>query len=445
MDCQWHQAEPGVYQRTATPMERWMTMVTQTGHESGKEHFIISVALRLQVPEEFSAFVPELRRAWGILRQRHSSIASLLDRRAGIWRYVVPTPEDIDDWFTETFIVAPSAMATGPFPSPAHPPKRPRLLALPSTSQIILQAPHTVTDGKGLMLIASELLRITTASTKAQSSYEAVNLSPPFSVAAGLPPVDENDMRRAASDLEHFLSALPAMALSTRIAAGDVRERHRARTKHVLRAFSEHDTQSLLSRLKQRGLTVTHAVHAAIACTTKRFNINPSSDIYAGVLVLDGRSLYQDESNALKHPVSLSCTGWFPTVKVSSFESTANAFKAEYTEIQRDRRLPNVIDGLLMQMMPFLSESAPSSGADALLSSIGVVESVIHHRYSSVEVLDFEIGCEVLTPAIDIFLYTWHDRIRLAAYYNESYYEAETVIQFLAMVISTLRRELMVD
>jgi hypothetical protein len=134
-------------------------------------------------------------------------------------------------------------------------------------------------------------------------------------------------------------------------------------------------------------------------------------------------------------------------VRVSTFESTAQAFKTEYTNIQRDRRLPNVVDWLITQVMPLLSGSAaPSSGGggDALLSSLGVVESVIRRRYSSVEVLEFEIGCEVLTPAVDIFLYTWRDRIRLAAYYNESYYEAETVVQFLAMVVSKLERELMV-
>ncbi|CEJ57916.1 hypothetical protein PMG11_06592 [Penicillium brasilianum] len=443
MDGQWREAAPGSYQRIATPMERWMAMITQTGHELDQEHFVISVTLQLQVQEGLSAFVPDLRHAWGILRQQHSSIASLLDRKAGIWQYVVPTPDDVESWFTETFIIGPSATATGPMPSQAHPPKRPRLLVLPATSEIVFQAPHTVTDGKGLMLIASELLRIATASPKAPPSYDAINLSPPFSVAVGLPPVNEDDMRRAASDLERFLSALPAMILPTKTTTAAVSKRRPARTKHVSREISEHDTQSLLSRLKQRGLTVTHAVHAAIACTTQRFNINPFSNIYAGALVLDGRSVYGDERSCVKHPASLSCTGWFPTVQVSSFESTAEAFKTEYTKFQRDRRLPNVVDGLIIQVMPLLSGSAPSSGADALLSSLGLVESVIHHNYSSVEVLGFEIGCEVLTPAIDIFLYTWRDRIRLAAYYNENYYEAEMVEQFLGMVISILKRELM--
>jgi hypothetical protein len=320
-----------------------------------------------------------------------------------------------------------------------RPPKRPTLFVLPSSGEIILQAPHTSIDGKGIMLIVDELLSIASSMRQEGPSYNTINLSPPFRVAASLPPVNNDDRRRAAMELQRFLSVLPAMSLPMRIKDGRWSERAPKRTDRVVRALPESETWTLLAVLKTKGLTITHAVHAAIACATKEFNTNPASEVYAGAFNVDGRNAYG--GNTLDHPATLYSTGWFPTIKVSDFWSVAKEFREGYTSVQKDVRLPNVIDELIEQAMPFMNGSTPSP-ADALLSSLGVVESVIQHKYSNVEVLDFEIACEVLTPAIDIFLYTWRDRITLAAYFNETYQEAEKVSEFLGKVLDILNVEL---
>ncbi|KAJ5200867.1 hypothetical protein N7491_008329 [Penicillium cf. griseofulvum] len=63
--------------------------------------------------------------------------------------------------------------------------------------QRLLQAPHTSVDGRELMLIVNDLLKIVTSLQKEQPSYPIVNLSPPFRVAASIPPIDNYDSRRA--------------------------------------------------------------------------------------------------------------------------------------------------------------------------------------------------------------------------------------------------------
>jgi hypothetical protein len=439
IDTRWRETAPGLYQRMATPMERWMTMITETGRKFGKEHFVLTVALKLQLEEGVSSFLPELRRAWSVISEKHASITSVLDRRSGIWTYIAPSKYETTRWLSETFIVIPFGMSVTALRNQTRPPKRPTLFVLPSSGEIILQAPHTSIDGKGIMLIVDELLSIASSMRQEGPSYNTINLSPPFRVAASLPPVNNDDRRRAAMELQRFLSVLPAMSLPMRIKDGRWSERAPKRTDRVVRALPESETWTLLAVLKTKGLTITHAVHAAIACATKEFNTNPASEVYAGAFNVDGRNAYG--GNTLDHPATLYSTGWFPTIKVSDFWSVAKEFREGYTSVQKDVRLPNVIDELIEQAMPFMNGSTPSP-ADALLSSLGVVESVIQHKYSNVEVLDFEIACEVLTPAIDIFLYTWRDRITLAAYFNETYQEAEKVSEFLGKVLDILNVEL---
>ncbi|CAI7625520.1 unnamed protein product [Penicillium manginii] len=439
IDTRWRETAPGLYQRMATPMERWMTMITETGRKFGKEHFVLTVALKLQLEEGVSSFLPELRRAWSVISEKHASITSVLDRRSGIWTYIAPSKFETTRWLSETFIVIPFGMSVTALRNQTRPPKRPTLFVLPSSGEIILQAPHTSIDGKGIMLIVDELLSIASSMRQEGPSYNTINLSPPFRVAASLPPVNNDDRRRAAMELQRFLSVLPAMSLPMRIKDGRWSERAPKRTDRVVRALPESETWTLLAVLKTKGLTITHAVHAAIACATKEFNTNPASEVYAGAFNVDGRNAYG--GNTLDHPATLYSTGWFPTIKVSDFWSVAKEFREGYTSVQKDVRLPNVIDELIEQAMPFMNGSTPSP-ADALLSSLGVVESVIQHKYSNVEVLDFEIACEVLTPAIDIFLYTWRDRITLAAYFNETYQEAEKVSEFLGKVLDILNVEL---
>ncbi|KAJ5516400.1 hypothetical protein N7527_007960 [Penicillium freii] len=439
IDTRWRETAPGLYQRMATPMERWMTMITETGRKFGKEHFVLTVALRLQLEDAFPSFLPELRRAWGVIRQKHASIASFLDRHSGIWTYTAPSKSETTRWLNETFIVIPFGMSVTALRNQTRPPKRPTLFVLPSSREIVLQAPHTSIDGKGLMLIVDDLLRIASSVHQEEPSYSIINLSPSFRVAASLPPVNNDDRRRAAVELQRFLSALPAMSLPMKIHDKRWSDRAPKRTNRIVRALPESETRTLLAVLKTKGLTITHAVHAAIACATKKFNTNPVSEVYAGAFNVDGRNAYG--GNTLDHPATLYSTGWFPTIKVSDFSSVANTFREGYTSVQKDVRLSNVIDELIEQAMPFITGSAPSP-ADALLSSLGVVESVIQHKYSNVEVMDFEIACEVLTPAIDIFLYTWRDHITLAAYFNETYQEAEKVSEFLGTVLDILNVEL---
>ncbi|KAJ5395972.1 uncharacterized protein N7487_010275 [Penicillium crustosum] len=429
IDTRWRETAPGLYQRTATPMERWMTMITETGRKFGKEHFVLTVALRLQLKDGVSSFLPELRRAWGVIRQKHASIASVLDRHSGIWTYVATSKSEIARWLSETFIVIPFGMSVTALRNQTRPPRRPTLFVLPSSEEIVLQAPHTSIDGKGLMFIVDNLLSIASSVHQEEPSYNIINLSPSFRVAASLPP-----STTTIGDEQQWTMSLPMKIQDKRWS-----DRAPKKTNRIVRALPESETRALLAVLKTKGLTITHAVHAAIACATKKFNTNPVSEVYAGAFNVDGRNAYG--GNTLDHPATLYSTGWFPTIKVSDFSSVANTFREGYTSVQKDVRLPNVIDELIEQAMPFMTGSAPSP-ADALLSSLGVVESVIKHKYSNVEVMDFEIACEVLTPAIDIFLYTWRDQITLAAYFNETYQEAEKVSEFLGTVLDILNVEL---
>ena len=59
-----------------------------------------------------------------------------------------------------------------------------------------------------------------------------------------------------------------------------------------------------------------------------------------------------------------------------------------------------------------------------------------------IEVKEFWIAPETMTPQLQFYLWTWHGKMTLSAFYNETFYEGEFVQGFLKRVLDVLYGEL---
>jgi hypothetical protein len=213
--------------------------------------------------------------------------------------------------------------------------------------------------------------------------------------------------------------------------------------------FSKAATGDIIAACKEKGLSVTSAVHAAYVCmlvkhpdpasnqsrytTANEFNRRPylpsphstASSAAAAYYVpmpfnMDLPASYMDIAQALHEHYQLSLKGSPETVALT----------------------PNYCHSIAVLAKTELLKSAPIA-TDGLVSSLGIVENYLHRQYGqTVKVTDFKLGIDVALGASGFFFYTFHDQLRLVYSFNDGYEEPDEVMEYLEDVERILRNSL---
>lgn len=431
---QWRETSPGMWERNACPMECWMRM-RSCMNTSNKRHLTLSVTIRLQLAIPPMQFADDLLRAWKTIRRDHGTLASELDRVNRTWKYNAPNDVEIDSWISETFKVVNEPMTVTDIKEMIPSIQRPALYFLPASNEIVLKAPPTHIDHKGILLLAGTLLRHATDPDKTEPVYKSVILSPPYHTTACLPVHTRHDTERAEREMERYRDDLLSMALPTKIWEWDWVWYSPTETKSCVMSLTESQTKTFLRLMAEEDFCYHHAVHAAIACATKKINISVDSDKYTGVFCVDGRGPF----NMDYHPATIYSTVWFPSIHVTDFKSVMRQFRHDYQEIAQDPMLPNVVDEMIGISIS-LDQYEEFCTAEALLTNLGHLERFIPDTGREVEVVELDFHCEVLTPAINVYLYIQRNELTLKACYNDTYHAADMVTRFLEMVMEELHK-----
>ncbi|KAJ5649506.1 uncharacterized protein N7484_003229 [Penicillium longicatenatum] len=435
MADQWRQTEPGVFQRKACPMERWMIKLSNMGSGSQKQHMSLTVAIQLQMEIAPLEFAAELHRAWLTIRRDHGTLASILDHQTEMWTYNAPNEAEITEWLGETFMAI-----TDPIPGPGilqifPPPKRPTLYFLLDSNEIVLRAPPTHIDHKGILLLAGTILRHATNPDKVWPVFKWINLSPPYHTTVCLPAHTYYDIAKAEREMTRYLADLPSMRLPTLGLERARSDNSPGETREITMHLSEFQTKHILELIAEEGFHYHHAVHAGIACATKKFHVNDNSDIYTGISYVDGRGHFDLDY----HPAAVYSTAWFPSIKVTDFWTVMRQFKHGYQEIAQDPILPNVVDEMINLAIPQMRH-VDFCPTEALLTNLGILDRFIPDTGCDVRVANFELRCEILTPAISVFVFFQRNELTLKAFFNDKYHDPEMAFDFLNRVMMEMHR-----
>lgn len=453
------------------------------------------ISLSIPVPESTpqgeveKSLESALRKAWTQLRYDHPTIASrvIYDENQKKCKkvYQVFSPSyTVQDWLDETFITIDDGISglewcNSDPPVPAFPTIffiRTGLHNGRATGDLILRSHHDIIDGTGTLLLFHNLLSHASHAYQAQSrpgyklpqfGTEYQNLSPPLRIAAQIPPELDEPHKQRMAEIQKYNATLRE---NVELASPPFNRDNSGPGKHqrVAVTLSQEQTASILAACRELGLSITHAYHAAIPLVVRDLQEKGETERqvrYLNYSLINERVNCVEPYSTASHPASVyhSVSGkglavdlTVPALENSSrtgtdsnsndtvldqrkeYADVASIIRAFYLDIRYDKdhiflvpsywgmgTIPYPADGKT-QPVPARNETPSVS-----ISSMGVLDKVISHRYGEFEVEDPWVTGEELGTGLGLFLGTWKGRVTLSAAYNDAWHDKEEVLGFL--------------
>lgn len=471
----WKENSPGTFTRPLDTIETFFKWLADLGVPLKREHWGVSLALRLSLPDSLhpSDAAPYLRRAWLILSTQHPMLYARPEGNS-----VIVKPLNEDEWLKESFIVHTEGHVTvdslftsiepGPIVS-CH--------WLPGTRDLIVHGSHWRLDGIGSLKLADRYLAALATVVRVGldvplTSY-GLDLTPLFT-----PSLDEISnayldeestplTTRTVADnlLGTVIKGAPSIGLPLIPGTEKALPGPSSRVRVPL---DKATTQAVVAACKVRGIKVTSAVHAAIVQAVTAHEQHPLAKHYCITTAID---LRRRLPNGIKGDGPELAAGMFispglvfieePAAEGKGFSEIASAFDKTYAaDMSRlytagNGETVSVIEAtapFARRIVPLLQmpqpEGMPPQNAPHL-SSLGVIETYLKREHvvdsnkeTKIEVEDVWLGGEMITPAVCCHVWTWRDELTLSAVFNTAFFEAKFVQAFVENVKENLMKGL---
>ena len=450
----WSEVAPGRFQRGIGENEGFIKLIGDSGHASGHEHWAINAGANFNCRGSFaqhdlSALFPKV---WKHLRFQHPSIAAypINDK---ILEYTVPDTPALDRWAAETFSIV-RAKTSLDLISSLKPNSYASLTYLLDSDEILCHTAHWRTDGIGVLQLIDAFFEIAVTQNLPDPSdlpwgQEIIRLAPAVEDAAGMPTVPTKDMKNLAQEcVETFYQAagaigIPYIGEATTAPSGTASSRL---------TFDLSESQSVIDQCKNKGISVTSAIHASIAAANRILVQDENrGKHYTSTIRFSLRPYLPKPYSTPAYASGLYTTGWMKRTPASaSWLQNAQDYNQEYrkglsTEYISSHREYAARLGNLLRNMP-QGGDIPS---DVDISSIGIAEQLIARTKgdtnSGIDILDIYIGVEMLTRQCVCFAWTFRDQLNLNLVYNKSFHDEQDTKEFLRTTREIMLNELAIS
>ncbi|KAK5655241.1 hypothetical protein OQA88_5808 [Cercophora sp. LCS_1] len=490
----WRQVVHGVWQRDVDEAEEAYSSLIRHYSGSGRMHFAITGHITLTVPtddtespaETAAYFDESVRAAWLRLRYENPTIASCVyvDPYLGRWqkRYeTVPDEATQEAWLERTFQTVCNGQTGAEWANSDPPaPKEATLFVVKPPSGIsfgeegvvrrdlVLRSPHDVIDGIGTLQLFDNLISLVLRAVAQGPEYnpptldssETSRLSPPFRVAANVPPaLTPNQQRR----LVEMQQAKEPTASDGVLDIGiPYHQGPLVPGKHqrVARTISPERASQLLNAVKSFGATVTHAFHAAIAMAIRNVHAEVSDPTSDAVVVRYTNYILRNErprcsfpfhtprhAAAVYHSVSggklaVEMTASPSPNQLEEFTRILIRMRDYYHSVRDDadhHALAPAIWTSITPQVPLptgdsegpLPIPPPNPKPSVSLSSMGVVDRIISPERGGISAYNPWVTGEELGTGLGLFLGSFRGELCLSAAFNEAWHTREEVDDFL--------------
>ena len=497
---QWREKEAGVWAREIDECEMAYTALERLWRGSGRSFFYMTGHITIKVPLQKAQdrkqteqdLEAALAKAWKTLRYHHPTMAAQVTLDAEERKYLKVYRVDAEGWLDTTFKIIPEVQTGSDFsnsdpPAPALPTLNvvvpPQEDELVVQRDLVLRAPHNIIDGVGTLLLFDNYVRHAAEAIEHGDAYRVPsltdrqvihNLSPPFRVAANVPPTPSEATKQR---YESFLAREEADASKTTESVtlphkkGALKPGVHKRAEIIL---SAQETSRLTAASKSVGATVTHVFHAAISIVLRDLQNKtqqPRPVEFVGYLLRNERERCLPPYNDHRHPAttyhSVSADKLVVDMEVPSEADEASGAtdpaneKAEFLRIVEQIKkfyLQVKNDPNHYQLAPLLwakgithppptdPEEAeivppvpkPSELASVSISSIGRLDGdgkgnnrVLAHQHGKIEIHHPWVTGEELRNWLGLFLGTFRGELSLSTAYNDAWYGREEAEGFL--------------
>ena len=304
---------------------------------------------------------------------------------------------------------------------------------------------HLNLDGLGGVTLFDNLLRLLSNPQPAPwFGDEAKNLLPPFSVLSQPPIATPQQQTRWEQSLETWLGA---KATPLRLAAKNMSEVP-GRSRMLSLTFSESSTDDIVLSSRKFGLTVTHAIQAAICLASRIHSGNTECKTFPTLAIYNSREYCTELAPDASTLVGLHLTATPITIKLGTFMETASSARELFVGDHADKYALAVASNFTDTMPKILATPPPMMPAAPQLSSFGNIDPRLQKTYADkvtkkdIEVEDFWCTLDQCTAELSTGVWTFRGKLRMHVGYNEIYHEEGSIRRWLALVKGELEQGL---
>ncbi|KAL2813940.1 hypothetical protein BDW59DRAFT_167336 [Aspergillus cavernicola] len=463
----WSTAESGTHEANLDGAETVYRKTALAFAAHNREHWRLHTICRFSFGPAYTGTKdPEsaLRRAWKALRLEFPGmIVKPVDPFKK--QYQSPDVETTEAWLSQTFVVETKRTADEIIAEPVPLQEVPSLHYLPATSEIIFLISHWRIDAMGSWMMTErffDLLAHPSADPLPNTppSTEFERISPSFEDAAGSPQIATREMEQFATEhIARFhknaihMGGLPYQGDMTTPPGSPAREKI---------AFTPATTENLLLECRQRGITVTAAIHAALAEAVFALGLPESKqNDYVTVMPVNFRPNLASQYNTAAHALQTYAGSITPRVARHSTFAERTVYLTSFYKERYDPRLFEALRPLYKRHAEalFKPRPPPANGASngeplpppkppsgVSLNSLGIVEKFFKGDYGdALSVPDFTFGVSMITRQTMLYVWTWKGHLTLSTEYNAAYHNADEVQEVMRFIKDVLERELKLD
>lgn len=449
----WSKVAEGKYRRPIGENETFIKLIGDAGHALSREHWAINSTATFApsgtlAEEDLSALFV---RAWKTLRFEQPSIAVYVSDDDNLAYDVPDDAATLDRWASETFRIVPDKSAeeliSGFKPSPYA-----TLTYLPMTNELMGHTAHWRTDGIGVLLLLDAFLALVTKpslSDPSQLSWgkEPPRLAPSVEEAASIP-VQGSPEDKALG--QKYVETFSAIAGAVGIKYHGNADTIPGGTRSAFAQLSVAETKAVIQACKTNNITVTAAVHAALAGAN--YAMAASEDRgkhYTSTIRFSLRPYLPVPYSGPEYASGLYTTGWMKAVAATaSWKERAQSYQDDYQKgissqyISAHREYARGLSALLRN----IPQGGDPPASDVDISSLGVIEKLIRREFGTtergVQISRVSVGVEILTRQSTCFVWTFRDQLFLNAVFNESFHTRDEMEELVGIVKRDLIKEL---
>lgn len=427
--------------------------MSRTFAHMGKEHWAIHCVCSFQHASQNGGAdtASALKLAWKALLLEYPGLSVRPD---GYTKHFVQLSESVvEEWANETFVVELDLSADEVISS-AEPKALPYLFFLPPSSEIVFLSQHWRHDALGTCILLNRLFEILAAQHDVASPPKmrsTILPSPSLECAAGA--IDDED-----SELQDYARKYIDDFHRKAVHSGGLPFEGDATTTpddtaHLEIIFDSTETAALVASCKARNISVSAAVHTALAKTVFSFSsLEERGTDYTTVMAVNMRGYLPSPYNTKAHACQTYVASITPTVSHSrSFDENAVdltlAYRNWYSEefLQSLKWIYKYHAAKLFAPRP-PGATAPKPPSGITLSSLGVIEQYLTGHYGqAVKVDTFRFGVSMMTRQTLLYAWTFRGRLCLSLDYNSAYYKGEMAEDVLSRVRSYLEEGLAIS
>jgi hypothetical protein len=468
MATTWTEKAPGVYEASLDGAETVYRKTATVFAPLKREHWRLHTICRFNFGPGYNGPADKeaaLRQAWKALRYEFPGM--IVAPEDGFKKiYKTPNAESTQKWLDETFFIERKRTADEIISEAVPLQEVPSLYYLPATSEILFFISHWRIDAMGSWMVTDRLFHHLANPSKdlpdVPPANEIERISASLEDAAGSPKASTPEMDKVAADhiAAHHRNAIQMGGMPYK---GDPTTLPASPKREAL-VFTPESTQKAVAACKARGITVTAAIHAALAETVFAMGLPESRENdYVTVMPVNLRNYLKEPYNGDGHALQTYAGSITPRVPRHATFAERTSYLVEYYKTRYDPKLIECLRPIykyhaeaLFKPRPAPAAASASDGAPATaprpppgppsgisINSLGVVEKYFTGKYGdAVDVETFTFGVSMITRQTMLYVWTWKGELTLSSEYNAAFHDADEVREVMLSIKRVLENEL---